>query len=100
MVCNPPFSKTAAFVAKAQALGARKVAVFQKMEFMGTLQRRPWLDGNQPSRIWLCGTRATCWRFDIPPERQRGSTPTLHAWFIYERGHAGPPIIRNIWESD
>jgi hypothetical protein len=99
VVCNPPFSLTADFVAKALELGARKVAAFQKMEFMGTLQRRPWLAKHPPSRIWLCGTRATCWRFDVPPERRNGSTPTLHAWFVWERGHDGPPVTRNIWES-
>lgn len=100
VVCNAPFSKTPAFVAHAQLLGARKIAAFQKMEFMGTNVRRPWLDKNPPCRIWLCGTRATCWRFDVPPEKQKGSTPTLHAWFVWERGHEGPPIIRNIWETD
>lgn len=100
VVCNPPFSLTGAFVAKALELGARKVAAFQKMEFLGTRARRPWLERHPPSRIWLCGTRATCWRFDVPPERRNGSTPTLHAWFVWERGHAGPPVIRNIWETE
>lgn len=100
VVCNPPFSKTAAFVAHALALGARKVAAFQKMEFAGSLARRPWLASNPPSRIWLCGTRATCWRFDVPPEKRNGSTPTQHACFVWERGHAPAPPLRNIWETE
>jgi hypothetical protein len=100
VVMNPPFRQGLAFAAEAWALGPRKLAMFNKMSFFGTQSRRPWLANHPPSRIWICGERATCWRFDFPPEKRDSSTPEQHAWFVWERGHGGPPITRNIWETD
>lgn len=103
VICNPPFTRACAFVSRAMELGARKVAMFGKMEFLGTDTRRPWLHDHPPARIWMCGTRATCWRFDIPPEKRKGSTPTLHAWFVWEHGQnpgpGGASSIKCIWEN-
>lgn len=100
IVMNPPFRQGLAFASQAWALGPRKMAVFHKMSFFGTQSRRSWLGNHPPSRIWICGERATCWRFDFAPEKRASSTPEQHAWFVWERGHTGPPITRNIWETE
>jgi len=120
---NPPFSKAWDFIKQAQALGARKIVCFQRWAWRESKGRRwLWAD-NPPARIWLCGDRATCWRFDIPSEcvmpagvcagagKRRvaretkcrvcmAGTPTSHAWYVWERGHKPAEIISAIWKAD
>jgi hypothetical protein len=114
---NPPFSLACEFVDRAQALGARKIVCFQRWSWRESQARRQWWRDNAPARIWLCGDRATCWRFDVP-ERCRGAaecckgqgrgamkcrqcmagTPTSHAYYVWERGHKPTEIINVIWK--
>lgn len=96
---NPPFSRAAAFADRARELGARKVLCFQRLAWRESQARRDWWHQNPPARIWLCGDRAHCWRFDIPPEDRRSGTPTAHAWFVWEVGHKGTETIGTIWKD-
>ena len=96
---NPPFSYACDFVDKAKELGARKIICFQRYAWYESDERRRWWEADEPARIWLCGDRAVCWRFDIPPEDRKNGAPTPHAFFVWERGHKGPPITRKIWKD-
>ncbi len=89
VLMNPPFSLATRFVDRALACGARKVVCFQRQAWRESGKRRAWWSANPPSRVWLCGDRATCWLFSIPPEDRRGGTPIPHAWYVWERGHHG-----------
>lgn len=112
---NPPFSKACAFVDKAMEIGARKIVSFQAWSWRSSVGRNEWWIENPPARIWLCVDRATCFRFDVPTEciepetcsRKKskkdakcrlcmGSTPTTHAFFVWEAGHTGASIICNL----
>lgn len=96
---NPPFSKACEFVDKAFAMGARKVVCFQRYSWFESLERRQWFEKYPPARIWLCGERATCWRFDLADANNgMGNTPTSHAWFVWERGHKGATVTSHIWK--
>lgn len=117
---NPPFSQAQEFISHANALGARKIVCFQSWAWRESKKRRDWWEENPPSRIWLCGERATCWRFDIPldcidpdgPGCGKGKgrdatrcrkcmagTTAAHAWYVWERGHKGAEIINSIWRD-
>jgi hypothetical protein len=96
---NPPFSRATAFVDRARALGARKILCFQRLAFRESQTRRDWWQACPPARVWLCGDRAHCWRFDIPPEQRRSGTPTAHAWFVWEAGHRGAEMTGTIWKE-
>lgn len=105
VVMNPPFSLACQFVDKAKALGARKIVCFQRQAWREGQGRKAWWDVNPPSRVWVCGSRASCWRFDLlecqSPEGEEfckntgrcqycsGGVPTSHAWYVYEHGHRG-----------
>jgi hypothetical protein len=107
---NPPFSKACEFVDKCKELGARKIIVFQSWSWRSSDRRNAWWLKNPPARIWICIDRATCFRFDVPGTcpvpaeckgkkkagkcRQcMGSTPTTHAFYVWERGHTGASVI-------
>lgn len=98
---NPPFSKACEFVERAFALGARKVVCFQRFAWYESAGRRDFWDVMPCSRIWLCGSRATCWRLDISEEERKksGGSTTAHAWFIFEPGHTGDPVVKRFYKE-
>lgn len=101
---NPPFSLAEKFVEKSFELGARKVVCFQRFSwYEGSYdkgkKRGQWWEKNRPARIWLCGDRANCWRHDVPTEDRIEGTPTAHAFFVWEQGHAPAAITGHIYKS-
>lgn len=93
---NPPFSKACEFVEKSFALGVRKIVCFQRFAWWESVKRRDFWQKNLPNRIYICGSRADCWRHDIPKENRTSSTPTAHAWFVWERGNPSGTLVGHI----
>ena len=83
---NPPFSLATQFIEQAHKIGFRKIIVFQRLSFWEGQGRESFWDKYPPARIYVCGSRATCWKFGTPPEVRKSNTPTAHAWFVYEQG--------------
>ena len=92
---NPPFSLAVEFIEKCRQLGVRKVIAFNRFAWWESDGRREFWDTCPPTRVYICGARASCWRIDIPPEDRRpktkahpngrgSTTPTAHAWFIWD----------------
>lgn len=97
---NPPFSQACEFVLQAKRLGARKIVSFQRAGWFESEDRADFWDAHPPTRIWTCGSRATCWRFDLTEaEGARRSTPTAHAFYVWERGHRGGPQHGRIYRK-
>ncbi|WP_413207788.1 hypothetical protein [Rhodospirillum sp. A1_3_36] len=96
---NPPFSLACAFVDHAFRLGARKVICFQRQAWRESDERRLWWAKNPPARIWVCGDRATCWLFTVPPEDRKNGSPVAHAFYVWERGHKGAELGGAIYKS-
>jgi len=90
---NPPFTQAVAFAEHALAQGAHKVMMFQRLALWESRRRRAFWAAHPPSRIYVCESRADCWRVDIPPAARRGSTPMSHAWFVFERHHPAGALI-------
>ena len=99
---NPPFSLACEFVRHALDNNARKVILFQRFAFWEAAKRRQFWRQVNPTRIYICESRATCWRIDISPEerKRRGGTSTAHAWFVFEPGHPGGPTIGRLEKGD
>jgi hypothetical protein len=125
VVMNPPFSLAEAFVDRARDLGARKIICFQRQAWRESIGRRAWWEANPPARVWVCGARATCWRFDLlecqheggeeacPNHKRKakkvegqgcanclGGVPTSHAWYVWERGHKGAEVTSAIYPPE
>lgn len=97
---NPPFSLAEQFVKKAFELGARKVVCFQRFAWWESAKRRAFWDEFPPTKVYICGDRAACWRHDIPKAKRTSGTPTAHAFFIFEAGHKGATILDRIYKGD
>lgn len=96
---NPPFSIAEQFVRKSFELGAKKVICFQRFAWWESAKRRPFWDEHPPTKVYVCGDRAACWRHDIPKEKRTSGTPTAHAFFIFEAGHKGATILDRIYKE-
>lgn len=102
---NPPFSVAEKFVEQSFRLGARKIVCFQRFSwYEGSYdrgkKRGQWWEKFPPSRIYICGDRASCWRHDIPQDvrDESAGTPTAHAWFVWEPAHPKGTIIGTIYK--
>lgn len=94
---NPPFKRTTEFVEHAFAHGARKIVMFQRMAFFEAANRRDFFAKYPLQRMYVCESRATCWRIDIAPAKRKSrSSSTPHSWFIFERGQPAGPLIKRL----
>jgi hypothetical protein len=89
IVTNPPFKLAEEFVRKACDLGARKVAV---------LCRLTWLEGKERKKLFEQYPLARVWVFSSRLGMQKGKLATTggmvpYAWYVFERGHSGPPTL-------
>jgi len=101
VMMNPPFSLATQFVEKAFELGARKVLCFQRFAWWESKKRREFWRKYQPSRVYICGDRADCWRHDIHEAGRGSSSPTAHAWFVFEKGERNHwPLLSHVWKDD
>jgi len=120
---NPPFSKAVDFVRHSLALGARKVVCFQRQAWRESSERKQFWEEAPPARVWVCGRRATCVRFDLlacsheggqpacpnfnRPTKQKlvgsgcsdcmNDSPTSNAIYVWERGHRGAEVTSAIY---
>lgn len=97
---NPPFSLATQFVEKSIELGARKIVCFQRFAWWESNKRKDFWRAHPPNRIYICGERADCWRHDIPKDKRGSSSPTAHAWFVWEQGHPAGTVLGHIYKED
>lgn len=99
VVMNPPFSKAVDFVEKSIDLGAVKILCFQRFAWWESLSRRSFWERHPPARVYICGERANCCRHDIPKDKRGSSSPTAHAWFVWENGQPDGTKLGHIWKD-
>ena len=97
---NPPFSKATEFVEKSFELGFRKIVCFQRFSWWESQKRREFWEKHPPDRVYICGDRASCWRHDIPESERGSSTPTAHAWFVWEKGSPPGTLLGHIYKGE
>ena len=95
---NPPFSFATQFVEKAIERKFRKIIVFQRFNWFESQTRRGFWDKHPPNRVYVCGDLAACWRHDLAPEERKSSTPTAHAWFVWDRDAPAGTILGRIYK--
>ena len=111
VLMNPPFSLAEQFVEKSLEYGARKILCFQRFswyegEMDSGRKRGQFWERHPPNRIYICGSRATCWRHDVPPEERvnakgrEKTTPTSHAWFVWEKGQPAGTLTGHIYNPE
>jgi len=93
MVMNPPFSKAAAFIRHALALGVPKVIALVRLAWLGsTGERSDLLEGGHLARIYTFRKRLPkMHRFGWPGPWT--SADEEHCWLVWDIRHNGPPTL-------
>ena len=94
IVTNPPYKYAKEFVEKAIeiSMDGTKIAFLLKLTFLEGQQRRKLFEKYPPKRIYVFSGRVKCAKngaFD-----EIGSSAVCYAWFIWEKGFSGEPIIK------
>lgn len=94
IVTNPPYAYAQEFVEKALRIipDGKKVCMFLKLTFLEGKARKHLFRTCPPCRIWVSSSRLICamnGKFD-----EISGSATAYAWFVWEKGYKGDPVIK------
>lgn len=94
IITNPPYKYALEFVQKAldSIKTGRKVAMFLKLQFLESKARKAFFAVTPPIRVYVSSSRLICAKngeFD-----KCSSSAVAYAWFVWEKGFTGEPIIK------
>lgn len=87
IITNPPYAKAAPFVRKAMEVieDGCKVAMWLRILFLESKERKELFTGFPPKKVWISSTRIPCGMGgDFS-----GSSAQGYAWYIWEKGYTG-----------
>ena len=97
IITNPPYKYAKQFVEQALELvtNGHKVAMFLKVQFLEGKERRKLFETYPPKVIYVASGRLLCAKNgEFDKMRQGGGSAVAYAWFVWEKGGKGEPIIR------
>ena len=94
IITNPPYKYAKEFVEKALeiSMDSTKIAMFLKLTFLEGQARRQLFEKYPPARVYVFSKRSKCGKngdFESVV-----SSAVAYAWFIWEKGFEGEPVIR------
>ena len=98
VVTNPPYKYAQEFVEKALEIvpDGNKVAMYLKLTFLEGKKRQKMFKKYPPKYVYVAAGRMGCAKngefSDMEHEYEAGAV--AFAWFIWEKGYKGEPIIR------
>lgn len=99
IITNPPYSLAGEFVEKGMSLLAPhgQMAMFMKIQFLEGMKRKELFEKYPPKYIYVFRNRMATWNRGMPIDPATGkkwATTMCHAWFIWENGFQGEPVVR------
>lgn len=94
IITNPPYKYALEFCNKAleRISDGHKVAMFLKLTFLEGKKRREFFNEYPPKTIYVFTTRVNCAKNG--DFENAGSPAVCYAWFVWEKGFKGEPVIR------
>lgn len=97
IITNPPYKYAQQFVEHALELipDGNRVAMFLKLTFLESQQRRKMFDRYPPEYIYVSSSRLRCAsRGEFEKYKSSSGTAIAYAWFIWRKGFTGEPRVR------
>lgn len=97
IITNPPYKYAKEFVEKALELidDGQKVAMFLKLTFLEGKARKKLFAIAPPKRIYVSSSRLQCAKNGDFEKYGKGvGTAIAYAWFVWEKGYKGDPVIK------
>lgn len=95
IITNPPYKYAIEFVEHALDVVSegRKVAMFLKLTFLEGKRRRIFFEKNPPKTVYVCSSRINCAK-NGDFEKYGDNHAIAYAWYVWEKGYKGDPIIK------
>lgn len=96
IITNPPFKLSQEFIEKGLQLSNKYVIMFAKIQLLESEVRRKLFDKFPPKYIYVFTDRVNPLRNGSPIDEngKKWSSTMCFAWFVWEIGFTGEPIIR------
>lgn len=97
IITNPPYKYALEFVEHALELitNGHKVAMFLRLQFLEGKSRRRLFDKHPPRTVYVSSSRINCCKNgNFSPEQRSNNSAQAYAWFIWEKGYKGDPVIK------
>ena len=94
IVTNPPFSKAEEFVRRARQLVPLTVMLL-RLQFLEAVRRTDLLESGDLREVLVFRDRLPMMH-RAGWQGKRASSAMAFAWFVWDREHSGPPVLRRI----
>lgn len=96
VITNPPYALAKDFVEKALDVSTNKVLMFLKIQFLEGQSRKKFFQGSPLKYVYVFSERQNPMRNgnDRDENGKPWSSTMCFAWFVWEHGYKGEPIIR------
>lgn len=97
IITNPPYKFAQKFVEHALEISAdgTKVAMFLKLTFLESKARKKMFEKYPPKVVYVSSSRLQCAKNgDFDTYKQDVGTAIAYAWYVWEKGFVGDPIIK------
>ena len=94
IITNPPYKFAKEFVEKALeiSMDSTKIAMFLKLTFLEGKARQKLFKKHPPKKVYVFSSRIKCAKNG--DFASIGSSAVAYAWFIWEKGFTGDPVIK------
>ena len=97
IITNPPYKYAKEFVEHALdiSMDMTKIAMFLKLTFLESKSRRELFDKYPPKVVYVSSSRLQCAKNGDFEKYGKGvGTAVAYAWFVWEKGFKGEPVIK------
>lgn len=96
IITNPPFSKAKEFIEKGLKLSNKYVIMLCKIQLLEGVSRREFLKESPLKYVYVHSTRQATWLGgrEVDEKGKKWSTTMCLAWYVWEKGYRGEPVIR------
>ncbi|MFC2494742.1 MAG: NAD(P)-dependent oxidoreductase [Candidatus Absconditicoccaceae bacterium] len=99
IITNPPYSLAQEFIEHSLKItkpGA-KIAMLLKLQFLEGKKRKKFFKKHPPKIVYVHSERIMCAKNgDFAGLKKSGGSAVAYAWYIWENGWQGEPVIRRI----
>lgn len=94
ILTNPPYTRALEFVKQALNVieDGYNVVMFLRLQFLEGKARRSFFENNPPKYVYIFSDRIKCTNQNAP--HSIGSSAICYAWFVWQKGFKGDPIIK------
>jgi predicted RNA methylase len=96
VLTNPPFKLAKEFIEKALSITHKKVIIFAKIQLLESAKRKEMFKNTPLKTVYVFSERQNPWRNGsaVDEKGKPWASTMCFAWFVWEHGYEGEPIVR------